>query len=831
MSAAALALLAALALASADESALEARVRAIEEANVNAHWTRSAELIEALGADAAELSPEQRFRVDLVRTRNFALAGDLPAAGRAVRQLLRREAPPDLRLRALTLGINIATNAGELAAAFAWLEEGLALVEQVVDGRPRLLGMASYLYMRAGEEQGAFEYAGRALAAAQASGKPRELCLALSDYGHALRALQRYAEAGQVRHQQVAACEEAGDPIFVADGLRGVGLALLREGRAGESLAWFERALETFEQSGYTTGVRESRLHQIEARLAAGRLDAGEAVAVLDELEPGFVAEGHWGNVELLQTLRSRIEEGRGAPEAALASLRRALAARQRIEQEARALRLAFLQVQFDTRFKEQQIALLDSERQRQAAELAARRQTQRLQAVALASLVLLSLLLGVLLRRSSRERSGFRELSERDGLTGLANHQHTMALGRQAFDRAQVELAPFTAVMADIDRFKRINDRFGHAAGDAVLRHFGELLRQVLPAGAIIGRTGGEEFTVLMAASAEQVRFLIEEIRRRILPLEVFGSRIDYRLSFGLCQATEHHASLEELLRAADQALYQAKRSGRNCLIDAAELPEAQRIEPGLVVLDGGIDPNRHLSRQALGDLEDAERVYALGDEPALLRLRDLRPDTRNLGLLLTSGISVPAARRLLVEALLEDLRAGYRVCAVFQNRPGGIEGLAQAALQAAREAGFSARAEPGVDLTACLLADLGLDARRTGLQVLPLGALVEAERTLDPLGLVVITFAIGALTLSARRRLVGRLLLDYPAAHPSVLYAPAASRLAAFQVERHALATLVDLDWGEHEALLLVPLGDPGQDIEARVRAALDAQSLRTR
>lgn len=810
---------------------LEQRLIEIEKVNVTAPWPQSAALVEALGTAENRLDAAQRYRLDLVRARNLAMSGDYEGALDIVQTLLDREATDHLRLRALTLGVNLSTNASNLTTAFNWLDEGLVLLDKVEDAQPRLLGMASYLYLRAGEERGALDYARRALAAARELDEIRAECLALSDYGHALRGTGRFAQSEQVRYEQIAVCGRAGDPVFVADGYRGVGQALVRQGRPLEALPWLHSALARFGDAGFATGIRESKLYLAEAMLESDD-DLDGVAALIDEVLPLFDSEQHWTNAELGHTVRSRLLEKRGEMAQALQALRRAREASARIDEEARERRLSFLQVQFDTRLKEQQIALLDSERERQAAELEARRRTQWLQAVALGSLLVVASLLAVLLERSRRQRRRFRALSERDGLTGLSNHQHTRLVGQQAFDRALRELAPFTAVVADIDRFKRINDRYGHAAGDAVLRTLGALVQEVFPASAVKGRTGGEEFTVLIEGSAQQAKFLVEELRRRIVPLHVFGHRVEYCLSYGLCEVNENHTSLEELLRAADMALYQAKRSGRDRVVDAATLPEARRLEPGLVVVGSGIQLGRHLSQRCLSEIEEAERVMVLTDPGAFAMLQDLRPDLIDLRKYYAEGKDRRQTYREMDDAIMAELRAGFRVCAVFYGHPGVFADVPHAVVRKAREAGFSARMEPGISSDACLYADLGIDPGRHGVQSMEATQFLVEDRQIDNRGLVLLWQVALTGDLACTRfhaepdelaKLVDRLLLDYPPEHEVILYEAAQLPIESFRAERLQLRDLAGAHFKEYTTLVIPPRTDRLPRVDEPLRKAM--------
>jgi diguanylate cyclase (GGDEF)-like protein len=161
------------------------------------------------------------------------------------------------------------------------------------------------------------------------------------------------------------------------------------------------------------------------------------------------------------------------------------------------------------------------------------------------------------------------------DGLTGLANR-------RSASDALHVELSragrfgsDVSIVMADLDGFKTVNDRFGHPVGDSVLREFAETLRETAREVDTTGRWGGEEFILILPATdAEGGARLAERVRSAFeqrLVLAPDGTRIPVTASFGVA-AYPRHASEESLIRAADEALYEAKRAGKNRVVTAEE-------------------------------------------------------------------------------------------------------------------------------------------------------------------------------------------------------------------------------------------------------------------
>ena len=128
------------------------------------------------------------------------------------------------------------------------------------------------------------------------------------------------------------------------------------------------------------------------------------------------------------------------------------------------------------------------------------------------------------------------------------------------------------SVMMIDIDHFKRFNDTYGHEAGDIVLKQFAQALKGALREGELIARYGGEEFTVVMHGNAQEAKTLAERLRRAVANLSFSqftnnGEDIRITMSIGIAEFPSSGHTLEEILKAADMALYQAKDSGRNCV------------------------------------------------------------------------------------------------------------------------------------------------------------------------------------------------------------------------------------------------------------------------
>src|SRR3546814_8387979 len=138
---------------------------------------------------------------------------------------------------------------------------------------------------------------------------------------------------------------------------------------------------------------------------------------------------------------------------------------------------------------------------------------------------------------------------------------------------------------------------------GDEGLRRLGEWWREVFGENAIVGRSGGEEFTVFFAGDAGTAKALVEQLQRRIEPVSAWEQIVIPTLSFGICERNEQHKALADVVRCADQALYRAKQTGRDQIVlaSADAQPAAAPAQASLVVVGSGIQMSRHVSERTL--------------------------------------------------------------------------------------------------------------------------------------------------------------------------------------------------------------------------------------
>lgn len=168
------------------------------------------------------------------------------------------------------------------------------------------------------------------------------------------------------------------------------------------------------------------------------------------------------------------------------------------------------------------------------------------------------------------------------DALTGLANKRSAEDVSRRMVARASQAGEPLALISFDLDRFKRVNDTYGHPKGDEVLAAVGAATLAHIREDDYAARYGGEEFMVLAPGTTrEGGRLLAEKLREAIAALRVPGAEGGITASFGVAALHEDAVSRDELLRRADRALYAAKRGGRNQVVTATEAGISEPEDP----------------------------------------------------------------------------------------------------------------------------------------------------------------------------------------------------------------------------------------------------------
>jgi two-component system cell cycle response regulator len=167
-------------------------------------------------------------------------------------------------------------------------------------------------------------------------------------------------------------------------------------------------------------------------------------------------------------------------------------------------------------------------------------------------------------------------ELAVTDPLTGLSNRRYLDNHINTLFSRSMARGRPLSVLIADIDRFKQINDTYGHDAGDDILREFANRVRSTVRGADLACRFGGEEFVVVMPDTSPEVAAIVAERLRAVVETAPFlvkssGQELNVTASFGISSRTPSIVTPGHLMKQADLALYEAKNAGRNRVVAAA--------------------------------------------------------------------------------------------------------------------------------------------------------------------------------------------------------------------------------------------------------------------
>jgi diguanylate cyclase (GGDEF)-like protein len=327
-----------------------------------------------------------------------------------------------------------------------------------------------------------------------------------------------------------------------------------------------EQALRTFQRNETIDMVKDTRV-----TLAQLDLEEGLPAAALATLN-GVLEHGGRDvlprSLPRMYQLRSEVEARLGLYEAAYRDSAEFLRRYQVTNESERQRQVTALRTRFDADREIERNELL----QRQLALERERAERQRLQlrwtaSLAAAGAALIALLAYIVVS-TQRHRRQLLRLAGEDALTGLANRRETTLLAEAALAGCVRRGQVLTLALLDLDHFKRVNDRLGHAEGDRVLREFARQARTQLRASDILGRWGGEEFLLVMAdCTLDQGLATLERVRDAIRAIAMVPGPAPEPLTLSAGLATNEDAAptLEALVVRADAALYEAKNSGRD--------------------------------------------------------------------------------------------------------------------------------------------------------------------------------------------------------------------------------------------------------------------------
>jgi len=459
-------------------------------------------------------------------------------------------------------------NRGAMADALVNLQTSYRLCTQLGDEKGRLDALADianvYADSQVAQYDRAIEYYRQLLGEYEKHGQPGDVADTTFNIGSTFEAKGDFAAAELYYRRALAAFQKLGQAKDVAFTKRALGSALMKEGRAAEALQLLDASVDFYDRTHDEQNAANTRQIRGMADRRLGRLN--EALGDLDSARRFFERDNNIRflerNAEEVALVYAQLGDWRRAYDASArhADLEQKLAASRRDEISSR------LRVAFDSEKKEQENRALARENALRAAALREAQRSRKLQIAVSVLTALLAVAMALLFWRQVVNTRRMRAMAMTDELTRLPNRRHILVVAEIAFDRAKREGRPAAVIVLDIDRFKRINDTWGHAAGDTVLKSVAHTCRIELRPGDQIGRIGGEEFLVVLhSATAQQTREIAERLRLAVEHLDLSSIAADLRvtISLGAWAASEYDSSAA--IAAADSMLYRAKEGGRN--------------------------------------------------------------------------------------------------------------------------------------------------------------------------------------------------------------------------------------------------------------------------
>lgn len=370
--------------------------------------------------------------------------------------------------------------------------------------------------------------------------------------------------------QALAIFTELGNERGIAYATSNIALALERLGEPAQALVQHERALELRRRIGDVHGQINSHATMASTLTSLGRHH--EARTHLEEAQAILPTDNHAIAAEVARK-RVEVAEAQADYAEALRWQREVTRLQSAMANEDHSARVAELEGRFQYAQQAREIELLRSNGELRELQLERQRLYFHVSVIVGALLVLL---IGVIFSRMRLGRATARELqraARTDPVTGLANRRHTMEALQSELQRAQRSGRPFAGLMVDVDRFKAINDTFGHGAGDAVLHEIAQRLSRRVRAQDTVGRWGGEEFLILLPdTDIAGARALGEAIRAAVSsePILAGPQALTVRVTVG---AAQHRAGMnpDDVVNAADQAMYHGKRQGGDRMMAAS--------------------------------------------------------------------------------------------------------------------------------------------------------------------------------------------------------------------------------------------------------------------
>ncbi|MEP7185556.1 MAG: diguanylate cyclase [Rhodanobacter sp.] len=514
------------------------------------------------------LSGSEQWHLKYLDAFEASLGGHFTAAEKPLRDVIEHSGDPALAAKASSALLTNLAASRRYEDAFTLAHRLAASLPELHDSTTRIatLGTLSQMLNLAGQTDLAVKYARMMEDTA-----PEDMteCYPRSILSAALYSAKKLTSSSTELRQAIASCQSAQQPIYASADQLILTTLYLEEKQPDKALSLLSQIAPTIEANHYYPHKLSAQVQRAQALQQLGKnRDAWQAaISAVAMKKQGEISNYLRDAYELLY----QIAKKQGDTATALSYYEHYVAQDKGYLTDTSAQALAYQSVQQQVLARKMESEALGKQNsilKLQQALDAKAAETSRLYI----SLLLIALAsIAFWLFRIKRSQLRFKLLSQRDGLTGIFNYQYFVSEAERVLRQLEKRSDEACLISIDLDHFKRINDTYGHAVGDAVLRHTVATCQRQLHPIDLFGRLGGEEFGILLrSCSRERGMDVANRVREAIgeTTMEQGGSLVWVSASVGLAATDLSGYDLQRLCVEADAALYRAKRGGRNRVI-----------------------------------------------------------------------------------------------------------------------------------------------------------------------------------------------------------------------------------------------------------------------
>jgi diguanylate cyclase (GGDEF)-like protein len=538
------------------------------EQATNADHARFLSLLAQLHQHEQQLTPAQRWHMRELDAWQLSFEGDYRKADPIFQDIIDHSDDSSLSIIAMAWMVKDKFDGHHYVEAYALANTLMAALPTATDPKARLVGLGRVIEMWNSSNVGQYELAltyARQMKASFPS--PEGQCTASVYETHALLYAGKLTGESPEFQKAIDLCIAAKRPLLV-DSLRlGQAGQLVDEGHAGRAIVYLHRMTPEIQRTHYPAYIAGLSVTLADAYQSLGDIDNARKFALASLATPG-IGSSKWLGQAANEILYSA-EKKAGHDAAALTYYEKYVSLYKDAMDDTKARALAYQMVKQQVQDKKLKLDTLGKQNKILELRQALASQAQKTSGLYIALLLVVIAFIALAMFWLRRSQLRFRRMARHDGLTGAFNRGHFFDQAGRLLRRLHKAKAGVCLVVLDLDHFKRVNDTYGHAAGDEVLQHAVMICRRELRGSDVFGRLGGEEFGILMpACSREQGIEIAGRIRHSLASTPIVLSpqtTIMVCASLGLAYSAGADRTLHQLLSDADVALYRAKNAGRN--------------------------------------------------------------------------------------------------------------------------------------------------------------------------------------------------------------------------------------------------------------------------